>query len=100
MIRPVVGSPLTTGINDIHYLKKSYLKFWPNPAREIITIAPGDINNSDSFYISVTDMQGRELLKVPYKENIDISSLHEGIYIIALRQKGRTEAYSRLVKID
>lgn len=99
MIRPVVGSPLVTGINDIHYQKKSSLHFWPNPARDIIKIDPGDSNAFNSAYISVIDMQGRELLKVPYQENIDISSLQKGIYIISLRQDGRTVAYNRLVKI-
>ena len=101
MIRPVVGSPLTTGINDTHYLKKNSLHFHPNPAKDFITIDPGDTPVPEPAWISVIDMQGRELLKVRYNANeiIDVSSLHKGIYIIVLSQNNIRKAYSRLVKI-
>lgn len=102
MIRPVVGSPLVTGIHDIQYLKKNSLHFRPNPAKDYITIDPADIPDPESAYISFFDMQGRELLKVRYNDNerVDVSSLHEGIYIIVLSRNGRRESYSRMVKID
>jgi hypothetical protein len=44
-------------------------------------------------------MQGRELLKVPLSEQVDISSLHEGIYIIISSRNGRPTGYTRLVKL-
>jgi hypothetical protein len=44
------------------------------------------------------DLYGRELIKVPFTERIDISSLHEGIYIILTSLNGRPIGYNRLIK--
>jgi hypothetical protein len=100
MIRPVVGSSLLTGTDDIHYIKNNSFNFRPNPAKDYITIDPGDSPVPESDRISFIDLQGRELLKVRYSEMVDISSLHQGLYIIVVSQSGRPKAYSRLVKID
>jgi len=44
-------------------------------------------------------MQGRELLNVPLTERIDISSLHEGLYIVIAIRNGLPLGYSRLIRI-
>jgi hypothetical protein len=98
MIRPVVGTPLTTSINDIQYRNKTELHFWPNPANDYITIDPEEVSASGLTYISIVDLQGREILKVPVKGKIDISSLREGLYIIVATRNGRPAGYSRLIK--
>ena len=99
MIRPVVGAPLkTTSINDTYYHKRTIFNIWPNPATDFINIDLGDFQKSALTYLSVFDFSGRELIKVPLSERIDISSLHEGIYIITISINGRPVSYNRLIK--
>ena len=40
--------------------------------------------------ITITDIYGRELIKVPFREQIDISSLHDGVYFIVTSMNGQT----------
>jgi len=99
MIRPVVGDPLkTTSIEDNFHRNKNIFKLWPNPASEYINLDFGEIALSPSVYITFVDLHGRELMKVPYSEHIDISSLSEGIYIVVTTINGKPAAYNRLVK--
>jgi hypothetical protein len=99
MIRPVVGNPLkTTSIDDIYYGNKSMVSVWPNPATDYINVSSVEQQLPGNSYISVMDLYGRELIKVPFSERIDISSLHEGIYIIVTRINGRPVGYNRMIK--
>ena len=75
MIRPVVGDPLKiTSINDIYYRNKNLISVWPNPATDYININPGELRLSGLSFITIIDLSGRELMKVPFSERIDISS--------------------------
>jgi hypothetical protein len=100
MIRPVVGAPLiVTSINDIFYHgNKNIITIWPNPATDYINIDSGETLMSGLSYITVSDIYGRELIKVPYSNRVDISSLHEGIYFIVTSIDGRPVGYNRLIK--
>jgi len=99
MIRPVLGPPLVTSVNDLRYRNNNILHFWPNPANDFIIIDPGDSQKAGLLNISIFDLQGRELINVPLRgDRIDISSLREGLYIITARSNGRPQGYNRLVK--
>ncbi len=99
MIRPVVGKPVkTTSINDVYLAKKNHVTISPNPARDYITVATGD-NTPESSIITITDLNGRELIKCRNTGQIDISGLHQGIYIIITSKSGRPTGYSRLIKV-
>jgi hypothetical protein len=98
MIRPVTGHPLATSINDITYKSMQALHFHPNPAHEFIIIDNEEMTLSGKTCISFVDLQGREVLKVPLSERIDISPLHEGMYIIVASRNGRPYGYNRLIK--
>ncbi len=99
MIRPIVGDPLvTTSIKDIYYKNKNLIKIWPNPAKDFINLDPGETPFSGLSYVSVTDFNGRELIKVPFSEQIDISSLKEGMYIIITSRNNRRIGFNRLIK--
>jgi len=99
MIRPVVGDPLrVTSIKDTYYRNKNLIKIWPNPASDYITIDAGENTVSGLAYVSVTDLSGRELIRVPFSEQIDISTLREGIYIVITSLNGKAIGYNRLIK--
>jgi len=99
MIRPVVGNPIKiTSINDIYYNNLNKINIWPNPATDYLNISPGDLQSEGISYVSVLDLNGRELIKVPYSERIDISALHAGTYIIVTTAKGKVTGYNRLIK--
>lgn len=100
MIRPVVGSPLLlTAVKDPPKVPKNKMKFWPNPAKDYINIDQGELQLSGTSYVEITDLNGHELIKVPYSERIDISSLHEGMYILVISTNGQPVGYNRLIKI-
>lgn len=98
MIRPVVGDPLRiTSINDTYYRNKSLISLWPNPATDYINVNTGDQQLSGKSFLTFLDLSGRELLKVPLVERIDITSLNEGIYIVLTSLNGRTVGYNRVI---
>jgi hypothetical protein len=100
MIRPVMGSPLITSVNDVEFSKTETIRFWPNPASDYITIDPESVPVSGLTYISIADMQGRILIKVPYTGRVDISTLHNGIYLLILSRNGMQIRCARLVKTN
>jgi hypothetical protein len=99
MIRPVMGDRLKiTSVNDTYYKDKMLINLWPNPATDYFTVNAGEQVISGSVYVSILDLSGRELIKVPYSEQININSLHEGIYIVITTLNGKPLGYNRLIK--
>lgn len=99
MIRPVLGSPLKiTSVKETSYKNKNKLNFWPNPAKDFINIDTGDSQLSGSAYIKITDLNGHDLINIPYSERVDISSLHDGMYIVVVTMNGIPVSYNRLIK--
>lgn len=102
MIRPVVGPPLIiTSVDEIKSKKKNNhnITIWPNPASDYITVSTGDEPVSSSAYISIIDLYGRKLIKVPYSEQIDISSLEKGMYFVITIINNVSVGINRLIKI-
>lgn len=99
MIRPVVGYPLkVTSVNDTYYSHKKDINIWPNPAKDYFYVDSGEEQLSGEIKITVLDLSGRELLQVRLNDKIDISSLHDGFYIIVTSLNGRAIGFSRLIK--
>jgi hypothetical protein len=99
MIRPVLGSPLKiTSVKETSYKNKNKLNFWPNPAKDYINIDTGDSHLNGSAYIKITDLNGHELINIPYSERVDISSLHDGMYVVVITINGIPVSYNRLIK--
>jgi hypothetical protein len=98
MIRPVMGpKPGSTGVDDIPSGDIGRLKIWPNPASDYLSIEAGELFLSEEVFASFYDLHGREILKVRLTERIDITSLHEGIYIMVIRAGNKTAACNRLI---
>jgi len=99
MIRAVVGDRLkVTAVNDIYYMNRTQIKIWPNPANDYINLNIEEIEHTGSSFITIIDMHGRELIKVPFSEQIDVSSLKDGMYIIITSVNGKPASYNRLIK--
>jgi hypothetical protein len=99
MIRPVVGDRLkTTSVNETYYKDKTLTRIWPNPATDFFTIDIGEKSIGGDVYVSILDLSGRELIKVPFSEQIDITSLQNGIYIVIASTRGKPMGYNRLIK--
>ena len=99
MIRPVVGSPLIiTSVHDVPITTKSLLNIWPNPARDYINIDPGDLQLSASTFITITDLNGHELIRVLFNNKVDISSLKDGMYFLVINTDGSPVKYNRFIK--
>jgi hypothetical protein len=99
MIRPVVGDRIkVTTVHDTYYRNKNLITLWPNPANEYFSLDAGELQLSGFSCISVFDMNGRELIKEPYAERIDITSLKEGVYIVITTLNGKPVGYNRLIK--
>jgi len=98
MIRPIVGAPIkTTSSDDEIPPVYSNFRMWPNPASDYINLDCSDLALSRSAFISVIDLQGREMMRVPYREQIDVSGLKQGIYTLITLLDGKRTGYFRLV---
>jgi hypothetical protein len=98
MIRPVVGAPVnSTSIRDLRG-KDNILKVWPNPARDFLNIDAGDLPMTTSPIIRIFDLHGREVLKLLFTEQMNISSLPDGIYFITLNINGKQLQHNRFIK--
>jgi hypothetical protein len=99
MIRPVLGSPLKiTAVHETSYKNNNLMSLWPNPATDHININPGGMQLFGSSYITITDLNGNELINVPFREKIDISSLHAGMYFLLININGKPVGYNRFIK--
>jgi len=99
MIRPVAGSALIiTSVHDAYIKNKNLMNIWPNPASDNINIDPGKLQLSGSSYITITDLNGHELLNVAYSNRVNISSLHDGMYFLVININGRPVGYNRFIK--
>jgi hypothetical protein len=98
MIRPVVGDRIkVTAIGELKEGRKKF-NLWPNPAQDFIIIDYDHSTNPGLIYVSIIDLTGHELLKVPYSERINISGLKRGIYIVITSVNGIPAGYNRLIK--
>ena len=100
MIRPVVGQALkTTSIKKPPPETQREYRLWPNPATDYINLDCSDLALASSARVIIIDLQGRELLNVPYNARIGISELKPGIYTVVTTIHGRRTGHLRFVKI-
>lgn len=98
MIRPVLGPLIkTTSIEDV-IQKNNTLRIWPNPVKDYLNIDAGDLLLTSSPTIRIFDIRGREVMKISFSEQIDVSSLPDGIFFIVLNINGKQTRHSRFIK--
>jgi hypothetical protein len=98
MIRPVFGAPVnSTSIGDI-IRKDDILKIWPNPVKDYLNLDAGELLLTSSPIIRIIDIRGSEVMKIEFREQIDVSHLPDGIYFIILNINGRQVRHNRFIK--
>ena len=65
------------------------LKIYPNPTKDFINIEMLN-NNLRDYTFSITDMNGKQLLKSENSKKIDVSKLSPGMYFGTLNVEGQT----------
>lgn len=74
-----------TGVNDLN-LKASSIKVYPNPSRDIVTIAANNVANLKFEYVTIYDLLGKKVqdFKVDGQTEIKVSGLNAGLYNIVI----------------
>lgn len=99
MINPEMGCtvPTVVGIKD---LTNNLLSFsiYPNPANESITVSTGNLI-LDNTILSITNSIGQLVYTEAFvnKQQINISSLPNGIYFVQLNSNGKTVSPKKLI---
>ena len=80
MIRPVMGkNPYFIGIDENQEVTNT-LTLYPNPATDFVRIEGVDENTCSE--ISIFDLTGRLVIKYPYCNELNVSDLQNGIYLL------------------
>jgi FtsP/CotA-like multicopper oxidase with cupredoxin domain len=93
------SQPVPVEINGVIGIKEnkknsSTFSLYPNPTQETITVQ----TNSDVFEIEILNSIGQIVLSKTYTEQINVSELNKGIYIIRLKGKSGNFSTSKFVK--
>ena len=92
---------LPTGATSINSVGEVGLELYPNPANTYFTLKVTGENNYDDFGVRLFDITGKLLLEQPIKTNeqdIQVSDLKAGMYLVSLTRNGLTVITKRIVK--
>ncbi|WP_158276179.1 T9SS type A sorting domain-containing protein [Brumimicrobium oceani] len=98
MMRPLVSSKLDYQLGlEKRTLSTPDFEFtlYPNPASSVLSIKGENFNHSTSF--EMRDLNGRIVKRFNSKEQIDISMIHQGIYLVNRLEKGQVIQTKKLV---
>lgn len=92
---------LITKTNELRKLNEMF-SVYPNPANDVLHL---DIKSKKMLKqvqhdgtIKITDVVGREVKKIQYSEEIDISDLEQGIYFLSLYQNNKLLVTQKIIK--
>ena len=99
---PVITPSVTDFGAPIILEDEGYLNVFPNPAGDEVTVNYL-VNNLDGANLEVLDPSGKLVMSKSLAYNaqavtLDVSTLAEGVYIIALVNENGTRQYAKLVK--
>ena len=98
MIRPIVGSNLVLGDNEINQSPPEKLSVFPNPAKDILRIDMTGHSFSQATEVYLYNIYGIEVLHQPLHSNpIDIRFLPQGMYIVKVNDRGRVMTAKLLI---
>ncbi len=86
----------TIGINELQS-KNSSLTIYPNPVSNTLYIS-SEQNEFKNSEIEITNTLGQTVLKIEFKNEVDVSKLIKGIYILKISEPNKQFYYSKFVK--
>lgn len=86
----------TLSVNDLQNSKKSF-SFYPNPAKQFITIKN---NSSENFKYNIVDFSGRIIKSgnSKFNENINLESVKSGNYILQIQTENGEKLNEKIIK--
>ncbi|MBN3036135.1 MAG: T9SS type A sorting domain-containing protein [Bacteroidales bacterium] len=105
MIRPVLGRRLIPG-QPAPVLSLKTLEIYPNPpdaSRLIHLLLPDELNRPDirpDLEIRIFSLTGQEMYSHPFRDELNVSILRPGIYIISVFHPGAGAPYSEKLLIS
>lgn len=84
------------GIAEINEKPKSVFLF-PNPASNTLFIS-SETNEFENSETEITNCLGQIVLKLPYKNEIDVSQLSSGCYVLKITTAEKKQFYSKFLK--
>ena len=93
MIRPIMGSkPYFVNVEENQEVS---VRLYPNPACNVIHI--DGIDNEDANCIVIVDLTGRVVKQYQFNNDIDVSDLQNGMYMLCVINKDGSSATTKLL---
>jgi hypothetical protein len=88
MMRPIIGKPIPLGISS-KKAQPGKLAIYPNPCssgnvRVDFSEQPEDPINTGLWRLTVRNLYGQTVWSVPFTQNLDVSGLSGGFYVIEM----------------
>lgn len=100
MIRPIVSMNPVVGIQEPHQAL-AQTEIYPNPVAHKLNIRLSDPvqMRSHQVDIRISNLMGQAVIRTPYQEVIDVSSLEKGMYIITFIDNGNNTSCSKKLMV-
>lgn len=84
MMRPLFGELNPTGIADIQPSSESSFNLYPNPVSGNVMHVDWSVADGHEVEIEIYNITGQLVLRRPYENDIDVSDLRNGVYLVKL----------------
>jgi hypothetical protein len=98
MIRPVFGDPYLIGVDEKQPGDHPSVKLFPNPvsSKVSIRIESGALWQADEIFIF--DLKGQTVFKTNFRDELDLSGLPQGAYLMRIAGKDGLQLYTKFIK--
>lgn len=94
MMRPCFGESALVSIQNPESSNDLHLALYPNPARDIIHLSVSD-GLTDNRQISIYDIRGCLMLRMPFSETINVSNFPSGLYLMVLTDSNMSQRVTK-----
>jgi len=90
----IVNNPII----DIEEFNEPEFNIWPNPTKKLVYISP-PFNTKDNFALSVTDINGRSIIRQSLSNSnpLNIEHFKPGIYLLSVFNKNNQKIYHQKI---
>lgn len=102
MIRPYFGYKSIIGLQEIDK-QETTLNIYPNPTNGILNISLSNQGNefsNSSYDLRIVNMMGKEVYRPGFKNQINVSNLANGVYILYLTNKDTKQTVTQKLIIQ